>query len=464
MGKSKQSPVSSRQSTVNSRQSPELEMSDAPYELPDGWKWTRLGDVARYINGRAFKPSDWELKGLPIIRIQNLTNPDAKFNYSSQPVEKQYYVQDDDLLISWSATLDAFIWNRGKAILNQHIFRVEEDRTKVEKKFLFFVVRAFLETLKSQVHGTGMQHITRGPFESTRIPLPSLPEQKRIVARIESLFAESRTARDALERIPALLKRFRQSVLASAFRGELTERDSNDEPASVLLARLPKSGRLRKSDAEAAPPDTSDLPELPEGWVWASFGQLVESLKNGIYKPPEVYGSGTPCLRMYNIEDGKIVLRDLKLMRLSKSDIEEYQLMPGDVLVNRVNSRELVGKAAVIPEGLGQIVYESKNIRMRVLRDVTLPEYISYFLQTREARDQIEIEAKQTVGMATVNQLDIATWHIPLAPLAEQRRIVAKIESLFARADAIERAIAIAQKRADKIDQSILARAFRGEL
>ena len=151
-------------------------------------------------------------------------------------------------------------------------------------------------------------------------------------------------------------------------------------------------------------------------------------------------------------------------MRLSKGDIEEYGLVEGDVLVNRVNSRELVGKAAVVPDGLGQIVYESKNIRMRVLREVTLPEYVSYFLQTRAARDQIEIEAKQTVGMATVNQLDIVAWHIPLAPFAQQRRIVAKIESLFAQADAIERAVVIARKRADKIDQAILVRAFRGEL
>ena len=125
---------------------------DELYDLPDEWTWTRLGDVAKYINGRVFKPSDWEMKGLPIIRIQNLTNPNAKFNYYSKPVDRQFYVQDGDLLISWSATLDAFIWNRGKAILNQHIFRVEEDRNKVGRKFLFFVVRAFLETLKSHFH------------------------------------------------------------------------------------------------------------------------------------------------------------------------------------------------------------------------------------------------------------------------------------------------------------------------
>lgn len=207
-------------------------------ELPENWEWRRLGDVAKYINGRAFKPSDWCDEGLPIIRIQNLTNLNARFNYYPGLVEEKYLVKDGDLLISWSATLDAFIWAGGKAVLNQHIFRVEPNEQVITKEFLFFAVITFLNKLKDQVHGTGMQHITRGPFENTKIPVPPLDDQRRIVAKLEAILTRTRTARAALERVPELLKAFRQSVLAAAFRGELTEHDPNDEPASVLLERI----------------------------------------------------------------------------------------------------------------------------------------------------------------------------------------------------------------------------------
>jgi type I restriction enzyme S subunit len=167
---------------------------------------------------------------------------------------------------------------------------------------------------------------------------------------------------------------------------------------------------------------------------------------------------------MYNIENGRIVLKNVRLMRLSESEIDDYILLPGDVLINRVNSRELVGKAAVIPASLGPAVFESKNIRLRMWPDSISPQYVCYFLMTRPARDQIEMEAKQTVGMATISQSEIDIWRIPLAPRGEQRRIVARIEALFAQADAVEAAVARGLRRVEQFEQSVLARAFRGEL
>src|SRR5437868_9136857 len=95
--------------------------------LPSSWKVARLGDVAEYINGFAFKPTDWGETGVPIIRIQNLNSPNASFNYFDGQIADKFKVQNGDLLISWSASLDAFLWNRGEAILNQHIFNVREN-------------------------------------------------------------------------------------------------------------------------------------------------------------------------------------------------------------------------------------------------------------------------------------------------------------------------------------------------
>lgn len=208
----------------------------------------------------------------------------------------------------------------------------------------------------------------------------------------------------------------------------------------------------------------SVAPSLPQGWEWTKLGAVVLSFKNGIYKPEEFYGSGTPCLRMYNIEGGSIVWRDIKLMRLTKKEEEEYGLEPGDILINRVNSWELVGKAACIPTGLGPLVFESKNIRIRLIREVAEPKFVSYFLQTDTARRQIELSLKQTVGMATVSQSNIAEWELPLPPLAEQLRIVEAIETELTRLDAGVASLKAARAKLRRYRASVLKAACEGRL
>lgn len=186
-----------------------------------GWRWVRLGDVGKYVNGRAFKPEEWENEGLPIIRIQNLTNKEAPFNYYSKPVEEKYLVKNGDLLISWSATLGAFIWEREKAVLNQHIFKVIENKKLIQRAFLFYIVKYVLYNIQKETHGSTMKHITKKKFENIKIPLPPLEEQRRIVARLDQLQQQidelQRLQRETKEKIECT----RASVLDKAFRGEL---------------------------------------------------------------------------------------------------------------------------------------------------------------------------------------------------------------------------------------------------
>src|SRR5688572_57625 len=149
--------------------------------------------------------------------------------------------------------------------------------------------------------------------------------------------------------------------------------DNATRPTAV--GRLPSTGvlgRERSDDALGNESAKASRPEgvkegyaLPIGWRWVTLGDVAESMKNGIYKPASSYAEdGLACLRMYNIGDGKIVWRDIKRMRLSESEMREYELLPGDLLVNRVNSRGLVGKSVAIPTGLERCVFESKNIRV----------------------------------------------------------------------------------------------------
>lgn len=206
------------------------------------------------------------------------------------------------------------------------------------------------------------------------------------------------------------------------------------------------------------------MSELPAQWAQVSIGDIAESMKNGVYKPAEAYSEdGIACLRMYNVEGGKIVWKDIKRMRLSKEDFEMYRLLPGDLLVNRVNSRELVGKAAMIPEGLEPCVFESKNIRLRLLTKLVEPKFVAFKLLLDGSR-HFANNAQQVVGMASISQPQLAAFPLPLPPLAEQKRIVAKIEELFSELEAGEESLRVARRQLGVYRQSLLKQAFEGKL
>lgn len=207
-----------------------------------------------------------------------------------------------------------------------------------------------------------------------------------------------------------------------------------------------------------------NLATVFDGWRWVTLGDVVESMKNGIYKPSSFYAEdGLACLRMYNIEGGQIVWRDVKRVRLSEAEILDYELLPGDILVNRVNSRELVGKAAVVPVGLERCVFESKNIRIRVKRNLAVPEFINYRLLSAGSA-YFNQNAQQVVGMASISQPQVARFPVPLPSLVEQRQIVAEIEKQFTRLDAGVAALRRVQANLKRYRAAVLKAACEGRL
>lgn len=155
--------------------------------MREGWEYKKLGEVASYINGYAFKPNQWKEKGTPIIRIQNLNNPKAPYNYYDGELSDRVKVVDGDLLISWSASLGAYIWKGRDAFLNQHIFKVCFDKLDIDKMFLKYAVTSKLETMIGQVHGATMKHIVKKDFDNTRIPFPPKNTQLAIVAELDQI-------------------------------------------------------------------------------------------------------------------------------------------------------------------------------------------------------------------------------------------------------------------------------------
>ena len=155
--------------------------------MKEGWTYKKLGEVATFINGYPFKPTDWKNSGRKIIRIQNLNNPNATYNFYDGSIDPKYLVSNGDVLISWSGSLGVFEWSEDEAILNQHIFKVVFNKGHINKKFFEYVVASRINEMKSKVHGVTMQHITKKEFDVILIPMPPIAEQERIVAELDLL-------------------------------------------------------------------------------------------------------------------------------------------------------------------------------------------------------------------------------------------------------------------------------------
>ena len=162
-------------------------------------KTARLGDLATYINGYAFKPADWGDTGLPIIRIQDLTGNSYQLNRYDGEYPERIEVNDSDVLISWSASLGVYVWQRGKALLNQHIFKVVFDKLPVNKDYFVFAVEHKLAEMESKTHGATMKHIVKKDFDGTTIPYPPIERQAEIA--------------DHLRRITSLIDRQTEQLL-----------------------------------------------------------------------------------------------------------------------------------------------------------------------------------------------------------------------------------------------------------
>ncbi len=465
-------------------------MSD---ELPEGWERTTLKDVIDNHRGGVWGAEAKGKKGYPVLRSTNMRGSKLDFTEVarceiSNDVAKDVALQAGDIIVSKSSGSPHLVGlpalfegspDGQMYLYSNFTMRLRPSSHRINPKYLFHFLsgaKAEQDRRSMSQDTSGLRNLKTGEYLAQPLPLPPLPEQQRIVEKIEKLFDESRTAREALDAVPSLLKRFRQSVLAKAFRGELVEHDPNDEPASVLLERIKAERKVRSGDSstvartkgkkyvEPAPIDTSELPQLPEGWEWVSFDGLLDELKNGYFsKTPEFEPPGIPILRISALRPRLVNFGELRYLREEMKKVSHYQLRNGDLLFTRYNGNlDLVGVCGMVRGLQVPIIYPDKLIRARIFSEYVLPEYLEIYFSTQVPRDIIEGKAKSSAGQQGISGKDLKNVPVALAPLAEQRRIVAKIESLFAQAEAIEQAVEVARRRAEQIDQAILARAFRG--
>lgn len=484
------------------------ESPDAPYAIPSEWQWRRIGDELELLNGMAFKPTDWVPSGLPIVRIQNLNNPLAPFNFCDPAKARDRSLIDDGaFLISWSGTpgtsFGAFIWQRGAAVLNQHIFRCDFKTQNFDVAFLRLAINGRLDEMIAKAHGgVGLQHITKGKLEAMLIALPPLAEQHRIVAKVDELMAlcdqldAERVCREAkrdkltaaslarlnvpdpeafahdarftLDNLAPLttrkdqIKDLRQTILNLAVRGKLVEQDSADEPAAQLLERL--RGRAtgpRRSGAKSTDINAVDGPfDVPMGWAWATVQQVLDARREisyGVIKlGDEPKAGGIPTLRCSDVRPGYI---DLSGVRRVREDIEaayeRTRLSGGEIVIN---IRGTLGGVAVVPPQLSGFNVAREVAVVPISIEVS-GAFIAHLMLSPYFWEHIQNNLRG-IAYKGLNLGILRELPIPLPPLAEQHRIVAKVDELMALCDQLETSLTTGEQTRSRLLESVLHNAL----
>jgi type I restriction enzyme, S subunit len=475
--------------------------------IPLNWLWVRIGDHLELINGMAFKPTDWQQSGIKIVRIQNLNRLDAPFNYCDpKSVRDRFLIDDGAFLISWSGTpgtsFGAFIWDRGPAVLNQHIFRCDFRVKAFDVHYLRIAINGRLDEMIAKAHGgVGLQHITKGKLEALLIALPPIAEQHRIVAKVDELMAlcdrleaaratrESRRERLSTASLARLnvpdpdqitfagharfvinnladlstrtnqIKQLRQTILNLAVRGKLVPQDPNDEPASELLQLLNSETRRRKSEVPKANSDGVAFP-CPSGWEWTTVQGLLaqnREISYGVIKlGDEPKSGGVPTLRCSDVKPGFIDLSAVrKVSEVIEGEYARTRLCGGEILIN---IRGTLGGVAKVPETLHGYNVAREVAVVPISADI-VANFIVYLMLSQYFWDAIQ-ENLRGIAYKGLNLGILREFPIPLPPVAEQHRIVAKVDELMAMCDQLEKSLAAGDNIRRRLFDALLAEAL----
>ena len=370
----------------------------------------KLGDIAEFINGAAFKPGDWGQDGSKIIRIQNLTDSSKPYNRTNRQVNERLYVQQGDLLVSWSATLAVFQWEDSEVgVLNQHIFRVVPDTKKVDKRYLRHALELALLDMRQHLHGATMLHVNRGEFLSTELYLPSLPEQRRIAAILDQADALRAKRREALAQLDSLT----QAIFIEMFGG------ANEYPIS-------------------------------------SLAELCELITDGTHQTPEYADEGVIFLSAKNVTSGYVDWERIKFIPESLHLELHRRLSPrvNDILLAKNGT---TGVAAIVDRDCTFDIYVSLAL-LRAKQGV-LPAFLLGAINSPICKQQFN-DSLKGVGVPNLHLKEIRATQIPHPPLSLQNEFLGRITTL--------EKLKVSQRNSlaelDNLFTALQHRAFQGDL
>ena len=413
---------------------------EQPYEVPENWVWVRLGAVCFFENGYAFKSDKFSSeKGIPVIRISNIkennVDLDDCIKTLEENIDEKFIVHQGDLLIAMSGATtgkNGVYMSANIAYLNQRVGNIKvKNKELLIEKFRNFYIANMQNEILNTAYGGAQPNISSQKMSVMTFPLPPLSEQQRIIERIEVLFAKLDEAKERLQEVADSFAVRKAAILHKAFMGELTKQWRRENGVS------------------------------DESWEEKTIGEICSSLKYGTSKKSSDDGE-VVVLRMGNLQNGEIDWSNLAYTS-DEEDIKKYLLKSGDVLFNRTNSPELVGKTSIY-RGEMPAIYAGYLIKLDYEKNIVVGDYLNYYLNSSKAKEYYMQVKTDGVSQSNINAKKIGEFEIPLPTLSEQHEIVRLIDDLLARERAAQQAAEQALASIDLMKKSILARAFRGEL
>ncbi|WP_289028269.1 restriction endonuclease subunit S [uncultured Paraglaciecola sp.] len=450
--------------------------------IPKEWVRAELQRFCNILSGNAFKSKDFVSDGIPVVKISNI-------QYGEYVVKNQeylpshylndysnYIVSDDDLLIALTRPITneklkicRYPKNRNQGLLNQRVAKLTADKCLPESFILYqFRTEEFMKQVKAGLSETLQPNLSPKSLASFHCVLPPLAEQKVIADKLDTLLAQVETTKARLDRIPQILKTFRQSVLAAAVSGKLTEewRTRQEKKTAVLdyrqlclKQRKIMSGKKKTKVAVVAyNPDIV----LPENWRWQSLDEISIKITDGTHHSPKSFSEGEyKYVTSKNVREGYIDLSNISYVseETHREIYNRCDVKLGDVLYVKDGANTGLSCVNDIQEEISLL----SSVGVLKLCSFMNPFYVQHYLNSPTGRKlMLDLMGGTAIKRLTLTKIGISPISVPT--LEEQTEIVRRVEELFAFADSIEEKTNAALERVNKLTQSILAKAFRGEL
>jgi type I restriction enzyme, S subunit len=394
----------------------------AETSMPAQWRLETLGNLAHYINGRAFKPEDWGDTGLPIIRIEQINNPDAEYDYFEGVVAPDHVIEDGDLLFSWSATLTTLVWDRGPAVLNQHIFKVVP-KPGTDRNYLHHQLDYLIEGLAGHSHGSTMKHIKKSDLLPYPVHVPPFPEQRHIAEILN-------TADRAIGKSEALISKLKH--IKTGLMHDL------------LTCGVDEHGQLRDPEAHPEQFQESPLGRLSRDWAAVAIESVAANEPHAIVDGP--FGSnlksqhyreqGIPVIQSGFVTSGEFTAHSYVYVDETLFQAQRRSAVrPGDIVMAKIGAQ--CGSSAILPDGhpVGILAGNSLKISTdnRRCRADYLLRVLHYFYDT----DRIDLIRTETAQPA-ISLRNLRMLKVPLPKVSEQDFIVSILDTHDARIRAEE--------------------------
>lgn len=482
-------------------------MSGLPNRMPQGWHGTTLREIAEIIGGvtkDAKKSLGQGFREVPYLRVANVQRgrldlTEIKLISASEADIHKLKLLPGDILLNEGGDRDklgrGWIW-QGQlplCIHQNHVFRARLLSREIDAVYVAHftnsMAQAYFAEQGSQT--TNLASISLTKLGALPIWLPPRAEQTRIVAKLEELLSDLDAGVAELKAAQQKLVQYRQSLLKAAVEGALTaewrQHNQPGETGAQLLQRILTERRARwearqlakfqeqgkpaprdwqKKYPEPVQPDTTDLPELPDGWVWASLdmlGEIASGVAKGTKRDGDVPVREVPYLRVANVQRGYLDLTEVKTIQAIERDIEELTLKNGDVLFNEGGDRDKLGRGWVWRDEVAECIHQNHVFRLRPYLSELQPELISHHGNTF-GKLWFQNAGKQTTNLASINMTMLRAFPVPVAPTDEQLEMLEQIRTQLDNLNQQERAINLALKQSVAQRQNILRAAFAGQL